>query len=100
MIEVDPRLFLSFLFCEGGRHGRDRQLPDPAETPGKGVKQRPGVDFETPPQPQQGPALSVREAFPGGLQQSPLLQRQKETRAAATRSVLCTPPPFFLNTQA
>lgn len=81
------RTRLSLFGVGSGRHGRDRQLPDPSETPGQGVEQRPGLHLEAPPQPQQGPALSVREAFLGGLQQSPFLQWQEKTRSPATRSV-------------
>lgn len=79
---------VDFPFSDSVRgDGRDRQLPDPAETPGEGIQQRPGLDFETSPQSQQRPPLSLREAFLGGLQQSPFLQRQEKTRSAATRSV-------------
>ncbi|XP_021392531.1 fibroblast growth factor 12 isoform X2 [Lonchura striata] len=55
-----------------------RQLADPAEAASEGVQQRPGVRLQAPLQPQQGRALPMREACPGGLQQSALLQRQEK----------------------
>lgn len=55
-----------------------RQLVDPAEAAGEGVQPRPGVRLQAPLQPQQGRALPLREARPGGLQQSALLQRQEK----------------------
>ncbi|XP_036409541.1 fibroblast growth factor 12a isoform X1 [Megalops cyprinoides] len=68
--------------------GRDRQLSDPTETPGTGVQQRPGFHLQTPPEPQQRPPLSLREAFLRGFQQSTILQREETSCPTETRCLL------------